>query len=334
VYNAGFAANEVCERVWSQVPPKVLGSMIDVGLEGDSRSTFMNICRTYRYMSYEAIVSGAKSIRPDVCPELFPEDFSPDVPDKDYKPENLDIPAKMVIFMYDVSYSMTKQVGDTTRMGACKLQLEKMMKNSTIIGRNDSVAVVAFGFGFKYLLPLQPDIGAQVNNLIQDALGDDPAQKGTVRCQNGGPDTTPGPGYPEQCKVLGHATSFYSTLGCLLQDLLQQGGESFKKNLWLIALTDGDPSPLDRAPEVAGRTKDMLRRYCEDSNNIIIIAISDEVTDESEKGFQELTAIAQQGGGNGIYIAAKDVKDDSAINAAFSNVAAALVDVSGMSQEE
>ena len=49
VYNAGFVANEVCEKVWAKYPPKKKGTTVDVGLEGDPRSAFMKICRMYRY---------------------------------------------------------------------------------------------------------------------------------------------------------------------------------------------------------------------------------------------------------------------------------------------
>merc|ERR1712032_1291785 len=106
------------------------------------------------------------------------------------------------------------------------------------------------------------------------------------------------------------------------------GGDALKGNLWLIALTDGEP--MDTEKEAQARAQ--LQRYCEDSNHLLIIAISGEVSEDSAKRFRDLTAIAQRSGGNGIFIAAEDEKDDSAIRDAFDGVREALIDVGGITQ--
>ncbi|CAE8592263.1 unnamed protein product [Polarella glacialis] len=54
-YNAGFIANEVCERVWTQpgwfkAQAQSSGTAkVDVNLEGAGRAAFLDLCQRYRY---------------------------------------------------------------------------------------------------------------------------------------------------------------------------------------------------------------------------------------------------------------------------------------------
>jgi len=323
VYNAGFVANEVCEKVWSKYPPKKKGGTVDVGLEGDPRSAFMKVCRMYRYLSYEELVREARMISSD----YFPEGFAEGVPDQRYRPEALQMPEKMVLFVLDVSFSMREAVGDSTRMAACRHQLQTMMEDPRIIADNDMVGLVAFGYGCSYLLDIGPNLRAKVPSLMSGALGD--AGHGVVQCQNERPQRVKKWEKDPGNYTLGVSTAFFYTLDQTLRDLLEKG-KGYAKNLWLIVLTDGEPADTllfkDQALKEVGK-------YTAEGNNLIVITISDDVKENSEKIFSDLATMAQKGGGVGQYIAAKDVTDDAAIRKAFSNVAEALVDVSGMTQQ-
>jgi len=322
VYNAGFVANEVCEKVWAKYPPKKKGTTVDVGLEGDPRSAFMKICRMYRYLGYEELVREAQLI----STEDFPEGFAAGVPDQHYLPEALQAPEKMVLFVLDVSYSMKEPVGDSTRMAACRHQLQTMMEDPRIIADNDKVGLVAFGYGCSYLLEIGTNLRAKVPGLMAGPLCD--TDQGLVQCQNERPQSVKQWDKDPGTYVLGVSTAFFYTLEKTVKDLLVNG-EGYAKNLWLIVLTDGEPADSFSKDQAVKQ----LGEYTAGGNNLIIITISEDVKDNTEQTFRDLAAMAQKGGGVGQYIAAKDVTDDVAIKKAFSNVAEALVDVSGMTQQ-
>jgi len=167
VYNAGFIANEVCEQVWMhpgwkeqrvQASGKI---QVDITLEGDGRKAFLDMCLRYRYMSAEEIVQAAQQIEgPAGAPgRLSFELQNSQIPDRSY--EKLPLPLglmksrKAVLFLIDVSGSMsTHRIGPTlTRLEACKARIKSLVTNERVVCDGDHVGIVAFGAGYRRLLP-------------------------------------------------------------------------------------------------------------------------------------------------------------------------------------
>jgi hypothetical protein len=254
------------------------------------------------------------------------------VPDRSYKPEELKTPPKVILFMFDISFSMNGKVGDSsTRIAACKEQLCKMLTNPKIVGPNDLVGVVAFGFAYKYMIPIGPNRGAEVQQMVAEnkleaAMKDYPVPAIDDK-RYAWPAGTPQAG---QKYTLGSQTWFFSTLTALCRDLKSDAYKNYPK--FLIALTDGEPTPSGGPapnPGTLTETETDIEDYCH-GNSMILIAVSSDIKDEEP--FKTLAAQTTAGGGIGKYIAAKDISDSKQIADAFSAVEAALVDVSGASE--
>jgi len=167
VYNSGFIANEVCERVWTcpgwrTIQEQPNGRIkVDVALSGKGRRLFLDICSRYRYMSAAEIAKAARAIDgpPDAPGQLEFSLMDSEVPDANYEklplPPQLARPQKALLFLMDVSGSMSvNKIGPwMTRLEACKARVKSLIMNDTIVSNGDLVGIVAFGAGHRQLLP-------------------------------------------------------------------------------------------------------------------------------------------------------------------------------------
>lgn len=337
-YMAGFVANEICEKVWVQFAPKTsVGSSVDVNLEGEPRISFLKVCRMYRYLNFNDMTFEAKNISGDFALREPLTSGGSEVPDRNYLAESIVTPPKLLLFMFDISYSMTGQVGSSTRIAACKEQLGKMLTNEKIVGPDDMVGVVAFGFGCKYMIckssggfgkgaDAKDEVKTMVEkNVLEDAMKESPEPpiNDSRYVHKGGQPFT-----------LGTQTWFFETLASCCEELMKEKYLNYPK--WLIALTDGEPTVCSDQPKPhpgsLDEAKGRIEEYCQKQNNLVIITVSSDVKNEQQ--FRELAEQVQRAGGIGKYVAAKDISDSAQIVKAFSDVEQALVDVSGMTQAE
>jgi len=159
VYNSGFIANEVCEKVWmiwKDSKENENGVVnVDIKLRAAGRDAFLDICNRYRYLSADGIQEKVTKIRDNRTgidynvkntrapnPNYIPED-----PPKDVKKK------KAVLFVMDISFSMNQ--GDPPKLDTCKASMKTLMTSKGFLGKEDFIGVVAFGKGKKELLGLQ-----------------------------------------------------------------------------------------------------------------------------------------------------------------------------------
>jgi len=336
-YNAGFIANEVCERVWTQpgwfkAQAQSSGTAkVDVNLEGAGRAAFLDLCQRYRYLTAQELGQAAQAIEgPSEAPGWldFVLERDSHVPNPEYRalpmPPHLAQRRKSVLFLIDVSGSMTSnKIGtELTRLDACKVQVRNILTNKDILRDGDQVGVVAFGAGHRRLLPKdgaaivgpvdRTDVQALVDNRELEA-----AQVQTIKHYGPELQSLERSGRMTiSTKKLGTYTFLYSTLCDCISELVQQRDELSR---WLILLCDGDDTG---GGKVEADCTQILHRHG-NGVNVIIITVGSDVTRGSVlQGFADKVV---ERGSIGKYIAAANEENDSAIKDAFAQVEESLM---------
>eukprot|EP00931_Biecheleriopsis_adriatica_P004502 TRINITY_DN106161_c0_g1_i1.p1 TRINITY_DN106161_c0_g1~~TRINITY_DN106161_c0_g1_i1.p1 ORF type:complete len:1910 (+),score=459.26 TRINITY_DN106161_c0_g1_i1:54-5783(+) len=325
-YNAGFIANEICERVWL-CPGWQAAGKADLKLEGEGRRRFLELCSCYRHMTASELEQQAAAI--EAPAEAEEKSLSYDleesqVPNRNYQPLPLPPGAakrhKAVLFLMDISGSMTShKIGpDQTRLGVCKVQLTNILTNAEIISSEDKVGVVAFGAGQLRLIPksnseiVRPVDQGEVKALMEN--GEFEAAQVQTRREIY-PEVLRNPRLDVRNHKLGNFTFLYSALCAGIKDLMSTGDQAMPR--WLILLCDGDDTG---GGKLEGDCLEMLRSQ---SINLIIISVGSDVTRGSVlQGFADAVAGA---GRIGKYIAAANEEDDSAVRHAFAQVEESLM---------
>eukprot|EP00930_Biecheleria_cincta_P043640 TRINITY_DN29950_c0_g1_i1.p1 TRINITY_DN29950_c0_g1~~TRINITY_DN29950_c0_g1_i1.p1 ORF type:complete len:1685 (-),score=384.74 TRINITY_DN29950_c0_g1_i1:115-4836(-) len=348
-YNAGFVANEICEKVWlrpgwHEVQARANGVVeTDVNLQGPGRRAFADLCLRYMYMTAQELEDVSRNITGPGGNLEFSLERDSKVPNRSYQP--LPLPAslarrrKAVLVLVDVSGSMTtNKIGpELTRLDVCKLQLRSILTNNNIICEEDHVGVVAFGAGQRRLIPKAPAwrnsiVGPHDPQAVKALVDDgqlEAAQKATegvnvsprkVVTRGSKGSMTPqgfGAGERAQKPPLGMYTFLYSTLCSSLEELLRPAHDAFSR--WVILLCDGDDT--EKKPEQESRCLEMLRSHGS-CFNLIIISVGSDVT----RGplLQSFADEVAQRGSVGKYIAATNEEDDTAVRRAFAQVEKSL----------
>lgn len=357
-YNAGFVANEICEKVWlrpgwHEVQTRADGVVqTDVNLQGSGRKAFAELCSHYMYMTAQELQDASRKITGPGGDLDFSLEHDSKVPNRLYQP--LPLPAslarrrKAVLVLVDVSGSMTtNRIGpEMTRLDVCKLQLRSILTNDNIICEGDHVGVVAFGAGQRRLIPgSAAHIVGPKDPLAVKALVDEgqleTAQKETVGVSvtprmpvtrlSRGRQTPPhgiqgigsmnlqGFGAGERAQL--PPLGMYTFLYSTLMNCLQElvSPAHDAFSRWVILLCDGDDT--EKKPEEEARCLQTLRQFGRGFNLIIISVGSDVTRGPLLQSFADEVAAA---GSVGKYIAATNEEDDTAVRRAFAQVEKSL----------